>query len=61
MMFHNSIASSVFPKKNPTAQGSGLSSDAARASATTLFDMDQKYADVVPLGDVSEYLASWRA
>ena len=29
--------------------------------AINLFDMDQKYADVVPLADVLEYLAEWGA
>ena len=29
--------------------------------ALNLFDMDQKYADVTPLGDILEYLASWAA
>ena len=31
------------------------------AHALNLFDMNQKYADVLPLGDVLEYLASWGA
>ena len=31
------------------------------AHAINLFDMNQKYADVLPLGDVLEYLASWGA
>ena len=29
--------------------------------AINLFDMDQKYADVVPLADILEYLAVWKA
>jgi nicotinamidase-related amidase len=29
--------------------------------AINLFDMNQKYADVLPLADVLEYMASWRA
>ena len=29
--------------------------------AINLFDMNQKYADVLPLGDVLEYLSTWRA
>ena len=29
--------------------------------AINLFDMNQKYADVLPLGEVLEYMASWRA
>jgi nicotinamidase-related amidase len=29
--------------------------------AINLFDMDQKYADVLPLAEVMEYLAAWRA
>ena len=29
--------------------------------AINLFDMNQKYADVLPLGDVLEYLSAWRA
>jgi len=33
---HNSMLSSVFPKKNPMAHSSGLSSDTANAAATTL-------------------------
>ena len=35
---HSSWLSSVLPKKNPTAHSKGLSSDTARASATTLLD-----------------------
>ena len=31
------------------------------AHAMNLFDLNQKYADVLPLGDVLEYLATWRA
>lgn len=31
------------------------------AHAINLFDMNQKYADVLPLADVLEYLATWRA
>ena len=31
------------------------------AHAINLFDMHQKYADVLPLGEVLEYLAEWRA
>lgn len=31
------------------------------AHAINLFDMNQKYADVVPLADVLDYLAKWRA
>ena len=31
------------------------------AHAINLFDMDQKYADVLPLAEVLEYLAAWRA
>lgn len=31
------------------------------AHAVNLFDMNQKYADVLPLGDVLEYMASWGA
>jgi maleamate amidohydrolase len=31
------------------------------AHAINLFDMNQKYADVLPLADVLEYLAAWRA
>jgi nicotinamidase-related amidase len=30
------------------------------AHAINLFDMNQKYADVVPLAEVLEYLAAWR-
>jgi hypothetical protein len=26
-----------------------------------LFDMDQKYADVLPLADVLEWIAEWKA
>ena len=33
-----SLVLSVLPNKNPTAHSSGLSSDTARASATTLLD-----------------------
>jgi maleamate amidohydrolase len=29
--------------------------------AINLFDMNQKYADVLPLTEVLEYLAAWRA
>ncbi len=29
--------------------------------AINLFDMDQKYADVLPLSEVLEYMAAWRA
>ncbi len=29
--------------------------------AINLFDMNQKYADVLPLAEVLEYLAAWRA
>jgi hypothetical protein len=29
--------------------------------AINLFDMNQKYADVLPLAEVVEYLASWRS
>ena len=29
--------------------------------AINLFDMDQKYADVLPLAEVLEYLAAWKA
>jgi isochorismate hydrolase len=29
--------------------------------AINLFDMNQKYADVLPLADVLDYLAKWRA
>jgi maleamate amidohydrolase len=31
------------------------------AHAINLFDMNQKYADVLPLADVMDYLAKWRA
>ena len=31
------------------------------AHAMNLFDMNRKYGDVLPLGDVLEYLATWRA
>jgi maleamate amidohydrolase len=31
------------------------------AHAINLFDMNQKYADVLPLAEVLEYLAAWRA
>jgi nicotinamidase-related amidase len=31
------------------------------AHAINLFDMHQKYADVVPLAEVLEYLSAWRA
>ncbi len=31
------------------------------AHAINLFDMNQKYADVVPLAEVLDYLAKWRA
>jgi maleamate amidohydrolase len=31
------------------------------AHAINLFDMNQKYADVLPLADVLDYLAKWRA
>lgn len=31
------------------------------AHAINLFDMNQKYADVLPLAEVLEYLATWRA
>jgi nicotinamidase-related amidase len=31
------------------------------AHAINLFDMHQKYADVVPLSEVLEYLSAWRA
>lgn len=31
------------------------------AHAMNLFDMDQKYADVLPLAEVLEWLAAWRA
>src|ERR671914_55709 len=31
------------------------------AHAINLFDMNQKYADVVPLADILDYLAKWRA
>ena len=31
------------------------------AHAINLFDMDQKYADVLPLAEVLEYLTAWRA
>ena len=30
------------------------------AHAINLFDMNQKYADVLPLADVFDYLAKWR-
>jgi len=29
--------------------------------ALNLFDMDQKYGDVTPLGDILEYLGAWAA
>ncbi|MBI2539486.1 MAG: hydrolase, partial [Deltaproteobacteria bacterium] len=29
--------------------------------AINLFDMNQKYADVLPLAEVVKYLRSWRA
>jgi hypothetical protein len=29
--------------------------------AVNLFDMNQKYADVLPLDEVARYLRSWRA
>jgi hypothetical protein len=29
--------------------------------AVNLFDMNQKYADVLPLAEVLEYMAAWRA
>ena len=31
------------------------------AHAMNLFDMDQKYADVLPLADVLEWIAEWKA
>ncbi|HIM37650.1 MAG TPA: isochorismatase family protein, partial [Dehalococcoidia bacterium] len=31
------------------------------AHAINLFDMHQKYADVLPLADILEYIAVWRA
>jgi hypothetical protein len=31
------------------------------AHALNLFDMNQKYADVLPLADILDYLAKWRA
>jgi maleamate amidohydrolase len=31
------------------------------AHAINLFDMDQKYADVLPLATVQKYLEAWRA
>ena len=31
------------------------------AHAINLFDMDQKYADVMSLADVLEWLAAWKA
>jgi len=36
IIFQSSRLSSTLPKKNPTAHSKGLSSDTARASATTL-------------------------
>ena len=31
------------------------------AHAINLFDMHQKYADVLPLADILEYIADWHA